>query len=93
MYAIIKSDIADLEKGIRRNEINTILNKNHPRKEELNPGNLTQSLKSIASLQVKKSITPIILDYDAGNLRLNVVDKGFLIWLKNQITQEILKDI
>ena len=50
--------------------------------EELNPGNITQALQSTASLQVKKDIKPIILDYDQTNVRLNVVDKSFfLIWL------------
>ena len=33
---------------------------------------------------------PIILDYDQTNLRLNVVDRGFLIWLANQDRNELL---
>lgn len=93
IFSIISSSIEDLEKGIRRTIINSILQEHHPRKEELNPGNLTQALKSISSLQVKKSITPIILDYDSSNLKVNVVDKGFLIWLKNQNREELFKDI
>jgi hypothetical protein len=65
--------------GIRRT-LATI----HPEGEGLNPGNITQSLFSIASLQVRKNIKPIILDYDQTRKRLNVVDRGFLIWLSQQ---------
>ncbi|MFZ0862981.1 MAG: hypothetical protein WAN18_20120, partial [Candidatus Sulfotelmatobacter sp.] len=62
----------------------------HPSGETLNPGNLTQALQSVASLQVKKDITPIILDYDQTNLRLNIVDRGFIIWLNHQNRPDLL---
>jgi hypothetical protein len=39
----------------------------------------------------KKDIKPIVLDYDQTNLRLNVVDRGFLIWLKYQQTSDLLE--
>jgi hypothetical protein len=53
-------------------------------------GNLTQALQSTASLQVKKDIKPIVLDYDQTNSKLNIVDHGFLIWLENQDRAELL---
>jgi hypothetical protein len=49
------------------------------------------ALQSVGSLQVKKDIKPIVLDYDQTNLRLNVVDRSFLIWLDNQSTLELLE--
>ena len=93
MYAILKSNIEKLENGLKRSEINVLLQAEHPRKQELNPGNLTQALKSIASLQVKKNTIPIIIDYDSSNLKLNVVDKGFLIWLSDQNIEELIQEI
>ena len=36
---------------------------------------------------------PIILDYDQTNRKLNVVDKGFLIWLQHQIISELKEDL
>jgi hypothetical protein len=42
-----------------------------------------------ASLQVAKDIKPIILDYVQTNSRLNVVDRGFVIWLQNQDKPEL----
>jgi hypothetical protein len=63
----------------------------HPEGQALNVGNLTQALQSAASLQVKKDIKPIVLDYDQTNLKLNVVDRGFLIWLTNQDRKDLLE--
>jgi hypothetical protein len=60
-------------------------------KKDLNVGNITQALQSAASLQVKKDIKPIILDYDQTNTKLNVVDRGFLIWLDNQDRDGLLE--
>lgn len=91
LLPILSSDIKDLEKGLRLSEIRKILQANHPMKKELNVGNVTQALQSAASLQVRKDIKPIILDYDQTNIKLNVVDRGFLIWLDNQDRNELLE--
>ena len=68
-----------------------ILREHHPEGAALNLGNLTQALQSAASLQVKKDIKPIVLDYDQTNLKLSVVDRGFLIWLANQDRKDLLE--
>ncbi|QWU06961.1 hypothetical protein KNH48_01940 [Heyndrickxia coagulans] len=91
LYPLITSQPDILEKGLRYSEIRHIIQGHHPRGSELNPGNLTQSLKSVASLQVSKKIQPIIIDYDETNLRLNVVDKSFIMWLKFQDRNEVLE--
>lgn len=93
MYAILKAEVEKLENGIKRSEINTLLQQEHPRKHLLNPGNLTQALKSIASLQVKKNTIPIIIDYDNSNLKLSIVDKGFIIWLSDQNREELIQEL
>lgn len=91
LLPILISDVEHLEEGLRLSEIRKILQANHPMKKELNVGNITQALQSAASLQVKKDIKPIILDYDQTNIKLNVVDRGFLIWLDNQDRNELLE--
>lgn len=91
LYAILKVDSKELQQGLSYTKIREILQHNHPQGKSLNPGNLTQALQSTASLQVKKDIKPIILDYDLTNKRLNVVDRWFFIWLVNQDTSELLK--
>lgn len=91
IYPLLTTEVKDLEKGLRYSKIRNIIQSKHPRGEELNPGNLTQSLKSVASLQVSKKIQPIIIDYDETNLRLNVVDKSFMMWLLYQEKEVLLE--
>lgn len=93
MYAILKSDIENIERGLKRSEISTLLQLEHPRQTLLNSGNLTQALKSITSLQVKKNTIPIIIDYDSSNLKLSIVDKGFIIWLSDQDRGQLIREL
>lgn len=91
LYPILTADTTKLEKGMKYREMKETIRTNHPQGEGLNPGNLTQALQFVASLQVGKEIKPIILDYDQTNLQLNVVDRGFLIWLDNQDRSDLLE--
>jgi len=91
LYPILTGEVKKLEEGIRQSEIRTVLRAKHPQKENLNPGNVTQALQSVGNLQVKKEIKPIVLDYDRTNVRLNVVDRSFLIWLENQDRNGLLE--
>jgi acyl carrier protein len=91
LYPILIATPENLEKGFRQAEIRGILQSVHPKGSELNSGNVTQSLQSVASLQIKKDIKPTILDYDQTNLRLNIVDKSFLIWLSRQNKNDLLE--
>jgi hypothetical protein len=91
LYPVLTAPTEKLEEGLRYREMRDILRARHPEGAALNLGNLTQALQATASLQVKKDIKPIVLDYDQTNLRLNVVDRGFLIWIENQDRSELLE--
>ncbi len=93
VFAILKSSIEQLEDGLRLREITRIIRSYHPKGQSLNPGNVTQALNSASSLQVKKDTRPIVIDYDTTNRNLQVVDKGFLIWLASQDRTELLEDL
>jgi hypothetical protein len=89
LLPVLTAAVDQLESGLPLNYISKMISGNHP-KGEINPGNITQALKSTASLQVKLGITPIILDYDQSTRRLNIVDRGFLIWLGHQERSDLL---
>jgi len=91
LYPVLTATTEKLEEGLRYREMRDVLREHHPEGKALNLGNLTQALQATASLQVKKDIKPIVLDYDQTNLRLNVVDRGFLIWIENQDRKELLE--
>jgi len=78
-YVVVISEIEELERGLRRSEVSALIKKAHPMREKLNEGSITQALQNAASLQVLKSIRPIIFDYDQTTRVLNVVDRSFLI--------------
>lgn len=93
LHPVLCASIEQLELGLKFKDIRAALQAIHPRGEKLNLGNVTQSLQSTASLQIKKNIMPIILDYDQTNRKLNVVDKGFLIWLQHQDVNKLKNDL
>lgn len=80
LYAVLSASPFDLERGLPYGDLRLTIDDVHPA-APINPGNLTQALQSVASLQVGKMIKPIILDYDQSRRRLNVVDRSFIIWL------------
>lgn len=90
LYPVLTGDTQALSRGLRQKDIRNILRDKHPRGPSLNQGNVTQALQSAAALQIKKEIKPLVLDYDQTNLRLNVVDRSFLIWLENQDREDLL---
>lgn len=90
LYPVLTATDEQIEKGFKQAEIRNTLQKVHPKGVELNSGNVTQSLQSLTSLQIKKDIKPLVLDYDQTNLRLNIVDKSFQIWLSRQDRNELL---
>lgn len=89
LYPVLTCSIADVEGGLGYRQIRTSIESRHPQ-TGLNPGNLTQALAAVPALQSRKNIKPFILDYDQSNLRLSVVDKGFLIWLAVQNKGDLL---
>lgn len=91
LYPVLTATTDVLETGLTYRYMRGLLRQHHPEGQGLNLGNLTQALQSVASLQVKKDIKPIVLDYDQTNLKLNVVDRGFLIWLANQDQKDLLE--
>ena len=91
LYPILTATTGELMEGLSYRSIRVALEQVHPRRGELNPGNVTQALKSVVSLQLSKSIQPIILDYDESNSKLHIVDRGFVIWLKAQDRAEIME--
>lgn len=91
LYPLLTTEPNKLENGLLYADLRKEIQREHPRGQDLNPGNITQALQSTASLQVDKDIKPIVLDYDQTNRRLSIVDRGFQIWLDNQNREELLK--
>lgn len=92
LYAVIASDVARLEGGLQVEEIVEFVDAFGL---GAGPGSreLLNELPNIAEFQMHHlEISPIVLDYDFGARRLNVVDRSFLIWLNGQDRVETLRE-
>lgn len=93
LHPILTASSEKLQSGFKYAELRKHLQQHHPSGKNLNAGNLTQALQYCASLQVDKNIKPIVLDYDQTGLRLNIVDRGFIMWLEHQDRAGLLEAI
>jgi len=93
LHPVLTASSEKLKAGFKYAELRKYLQERHPQRKGLNAGNLTQALQYCASLQVEKNIKPIVLDYDQTATRLNVVDRGFIMWLEYQDKPELLGSI
>jgi hypothetical protein len=92
LLPILMANPRELRKGLSFEHVQRTVSGYHPH-GEVGAGHLTHALESVASLQVRLGVKPIVLDYDQSTRRLNVVDRGFLIWLESQGTRQLLIDM
>lgn len=92
LYPVLTASAEDLDIGLRYKFIRERIDEKHP-SAPVNAGNISQALKSVQNLQIKKAMKPFLFDYDSTNLRLRVVDRRFLLWLLNQDRNELLDAI
>lgn len=93
LVPVVTADPQTLDSGLTYRSIRRSLSAIHPRGEKLNAGNVTQALKSAASLQVRHGVKPLVLDYDQSLKKLNVVDRSFTIWLSQQDDEDLMDSI
>ena len=92
LLPILAASSTQLEAGLSWSTVKRLIDEHHPA-SPINAGSLIQALKYVSSLQTTKKINPIIIDYDQTKKRLNVVDRGFLIWLNYQDRTSVREQI
>ena len=92
LLPVLAVPVTDLERGLTVSGIRDLVNQHHPRRP-LHDNSFLQALRRVSALQVQQKVKPIILDYDQTNRRLNVVDRGFLIWLQHQDRADLLRQL
>ena len=78
---------------MRRLDIHERIRQIHHRGDDVRASDMSNLLGGLANLQSVKSISPPIIDYDAQNRLLQVVDSTFYFFIKNSDTDEILAAI
>jgi len=90
LLPVLTSPVKDLQRGLPQRDLREFLYTHHPVGDQLNSGNLTIALQSVANLQSRKNIKPIVLDYDETGRVLRVVDRSFFPWISLQDLSELL---
>ncbi|MFE0022970.1 hypothetical protein [Amycolatopsis sp. NPDC059021] len=91
IYTVLACDIARLEGGLSVAEIAEFIG-TFGAPVDPNLRDLIRELPEISEFQMHHlEISPIVLDYDFGARRLNVVDRSFLLWLSGQNRVDILR--
>ncbi len=87
LLPIFEVNTDHLVRGISVKEISKIIDQNSCVK--INPNQLIDMLNQLPTIQRIKNIKPIILDFDNNNLKLNIVDRGFMSWLIFQNKEQL----
>lgn len=92
LLPMLMAEPAELRKGLSFEHIQRTISGYHPT-GAVSPGAVRDALYLVAQLQQRMGIKPIILDYDHSMRRLNIVDRGFLIWLDRESRPDLLNDM
>ncbi|MNS73471.1 hypothetical protein D3C72_1069140 [compost metagenome] len=79
-FSVLRCSVKEMTDGLTLKKVMAIVRSKHPEGDKVSAASFTNALSNVAYLQAQKDVRPIILDYDENNRRLDVVDKGFLIW-------------
>jgi hypothetical protein len=92
LLPVLLGNLGELRTGLTFEHVHRTIAGYHP-KEEVSAAQIAATLQTTASLQVMLGIKPLVLDYDESTRRLNIVDRGFLIWLRSKGTQQLLAEL
>lgn len=90
LYTLIVTEVIHLEKGLTSAAIRRCIETKHPKRTLVTRRKLRQALIKAVDLQVKSSIKPIVIEFDANTARMKVVDRSFLLWREYQDEDELL---
>jgi hypothetical protein len=90
---VLEGGFDGIANGMRRSDIHDRIRAIHHRGDDVRASDMSNLLAGLANLQAVKSISPPIIDYDAQNRLLQVVDSTFYFFIKNSNATEILESI
>jgi hypothetical protein len=97
IYAVIKSSISDLKSGLSIKQIyslaKTVVKDNLSGNYSIYSHDIRLGLNEIRNFHQELNITPPILDYDATEDLLRVVDSGFLLYHSTNTVNKMMEKI
>lgn len=90
---VLEGGFDGIANGMRRSDMHDRIRAIHHRGEDVRASDMSNLLGGLANLQSVKSISPPIIDYDAQNRLLQVVDSTFYFFIKNTDAKEIIESL
>lgn len=90
---VIEGGFEAIADGMSRKDLHERIKTAHHRGEDVRASDMSNLLFGLANLQAAKSISPPIIDFDAQNRVLQVVDSTFYFFLKHSDPEEVLETI
>ncbi|MEQ1799768.1 MAG: hypothetical protein ABL872_17560, partial [Lacibacter sp.] len=87
---LLNCNTQTLQGGITFTELYEFIKINHTNQLEISDKSIKAILNYLVAFQFEKNIKPIIIDYDNGADKLNIVDREFIIWLSFKDKNELL---
>jgi Cdc6-like AAA superfamily ATPase len=82
----------DLEKGLKRADIQSGIQKFHHRPTDVRASDMSYFLHNLTANQIKKDIIPPLFDYDRSTRKLKVIDSTLYFFLRNIDTTELFEE-
>jgi hypothetical protein len=80
-------------KGIRREQLEEEIKKDHHRAKDVRPSDMSNLLHNFAELQSEKGIVPPIFDYDQNTRTMRIVDSTFYFFLRHVDKAKVLGNL
>lgn len=90
---IVQKGYDGIAKGLSRADITAGIKNIHHRPEDVRPGDISNLLHNLSSLQFKKNLNPPLVDYDQGKRLLFAIDSTFFYFLKNSNLKQFEEEL
>lgn len=91
--AILTIDFDEVFRGVERRDLEEEIKRAHHRSGDVRPSDISNLLYNLTKMQVDKSISPPIFDYDRVQRTVKVIDSTFYFFLKNVDSTDVLANI
>ena len=90
LQVILESEIEDLERGLRKSEIENKINSLKENDNVIRNTDFNRFFNHIVEYQLKKEISPPLFDFDKGDQTIKIIDSTFIFFIRHKDRQELM---
>ncbi len=90
LKVILESDIEDLESGLRKADIENIINKLQDKDKITRQTDYNRFFNNLVDYQLKRHISPPLFDFDKGGQKIKIIDSTFIFFIRHKNRKELM---